>query len=149
MSLITAALAAFAVQGQVEIVDLAGEPDRGQIAAWREQGVAKIITLPTAGEVSDIDYDLADAVAGSGMIHAQVPTTGQSGPMTADQLAAVLSDSSGPVVIHCRSGNRARHLYAAALIRSGDIEPHAYRSLDPGAAWNTGLLERFSGAEID
>ncbi len=149
MSIMTAALAAMALQGQTEVIDLAGQPDLARIEAWRAQGVEKIITLQTADELSEVDYDLAEAVAASQMIHAQVPTTGQSGPMTADQLAAVLADSSGPVVIHCRTGNRARHLYAAALIRSGRLEPHAYPSLDPEADWNPELLERFSGAEID
>jgi len=149
MTVIAAALLAMTLQAQPHIVDLAGEPDRAQIEAWRAQGVNKVITLQTPSELSGYGFDAADAIAGSGMIHAQVPTTGQSGPMTADQLAAVLADTSGDVVIHCRSGNRARHLYAAALIRSGQLAPEDYRSVDPDGAWNEDLLERFIGAELN
>lgn len=146
---ITAAALVVLIQSQAEVVALAGEPDLAQIEAWSAEGVDKIITLQTADEVSGIDFDLADAVAGQGVIHARVPTTGQSGPMTADQLAAVLADSSGQVVIHCRSGNRARHLYAAALIRSGQLDRQDYRSLDPEAPWNIELLDRYIGAETE
>jgi sulfide:quinone oxidoreductase len=149
MTIIAAALLAMTLQPQPDVVALTGEPDRAQIEAWRSQGVAKVITLQTPGELSGYSFDLADAVAGAGMIHAWAPTTGQSGPLTADQLAAVLADTPGDVVIHCRSGNRARHLYAAALIRSGQLAPEDYRSVDPDGDWNEDLLERYIGAELN
>ena len=149
MTFAASLVSAILLQSSVEVVDLAGEPDRAQIEAWRAQGVDKVITLQTDEELSDYAFDLADAVAGQGVIHARVPTTGRSGAMTADQLAAVLADTSGDVVIHCRSGNRARHLYAAALIRSGELDPENFRSLDPDGEWNEELLERFSGAELN
>ena len=149
MSVIATITAALLLQGQADVAGLAGQPDRDRIEAWRAQGVDKIITLQTPEELSAMDFDLADAVAGQGEIHAHVPTTGQSGPITADKLAAVLADSSGDVVIHCRSGNRARHLYAAALIRSGQLDPENYRSVSPDENWDEDLLERFSGAELN
>ena len=142
-------LAAVLLQSQADVIDLAGQPDQAQIEAWRSQGVEKIISLQTPAELDDYAFDLSDTIAGHGVIHAHVPTTGGSGPMTADQLAAVLADSDGEVVIHCRSGNRARHLYAAALIRSGQLEPRDYRSVDPNGDWNEDLLERFAGVESD
>lgn len=149
MTLVISLIAAMAVQAQAEIVDLAGQPDRAQIEAWRTAGVEKIITLQTGEEVDQIDFDLAETIAAQGVVHARVPTTSQSGPMTADQLAAVLADTDGRAVIHCRSGTRARHLYAAALIRSGKLDAQDYRSVDPDADWNEDLLARFTGADLD
>ena len=148
MSLI--ASLALLVQPAPEIVDLAGVPNEADLDRWSAQGATRVVTLLTEAEMEAMDYDLADAVAARGMIHSIVPTGREAGTLTADQLAAVLGDAGGPVVIHCRSGVRASHLYAASQIRQGALDPQNYRSAAPDRdQWREELVERYSGAEID
>jgi uncharacterized protein (TIGR01244 family) len=141
---------ALLAQPAPEIVDLAGTPSQADLDRWRAQGATRVVTLFTEDEIAALDYDLADAVAARGMIHSIVPTGREAGALTADQLAAVLGDAQGPVVVHCRSGTRASHLYAAARIRQGALDPQDYRSAAPQREqWREDLVERYVGAEID
>lgn len=141
---------ALIAQPAPEIVDFAGVPSPADLDRWSAQGATRIVTLLTEDEIAAMDYDLADAVAGRGMIHSIVPTGRDAGTLTADQLAAVLGDAAGPVVIHCRSGTRASHLYAASQIRQGALDPQDYARAAPQRdQWREDLVERYSGAEID
>ena len=125
-------------------VSFAGLPDEAQVEAWADQGVTRVVTLLTPEETAAMDYDLPNAVASEGMIHSWIPTSRQSGDEVSAYLADVLARAEGPVAIHCRSGTRASHAYAAALIREGVIEPGELDRIDPDREWREDLVDQLA-----
>ncbi len=125
-------------------VRIAGTPDAAQVEAWAEDGVTRVVTLLRPEETAAMSYDLADAVAGQGMIHTWIPTGRDSGEAVSAYLADVLARAEGPVAIHCRTGVRASHAYAAALIRAGVIEPDELDRVDPEREWREDLVNQLA-----
>lgn len=142
LALLTGASAAQSLQN-VE-VRFEGVPDEARVEAWSKAGVNHVVTLLTAEEIGAMSFDLDDAIAGSGMMSSWVPIGRQSGSEAADYLAEILADAEGPVVIHCRSGTRASHAYAASLIRAGVIGPTQLDQIDPGREWRDALVTQLA-----
>ena len=110
--------------------------------AWRDlraSGVTRVVSLLPVAELGGRNE--ADEVAASGMDYVQI---GVAGPddLTADKarlLWQALQGSSGTVLVHCASGNRAGALLALAAQQAGGMTPQA--ALEFGQAAGLTKLE--------
>jgi sulfide:quinone oxidoreductase len=98
----------------------AGQLHDADFAELARQGVKTIVNnrpdgeepgQPTAGHGAEV-------AAKHGMAYHYIPV-GREGPteQAVNQMAAVLKDSTGPMVAHCRSGARSSNIYAMAKAR--------------------------------
>ncbi|OLF80782.1 hypothetical protein AWH62_13750 [Maricaulis sp. W15] len=110
-----------AIVARHDNVWLASQPGEADLQAWAEAGARLVINSRTPEETASLPFDLAAAVAALGMRYVEMPIGGQYGadPAFTLALAGILDDSDGAVVMHCRSGTRSAHLYAAHLIATG------------------------------
>lgn len=95
----------------------APQPTEADLDKWAEDGVVTVVNSRTPGETAGLDYHLPTAVEARGMQYVELPLGGTYHPhpgMTGI-LGRVLEEAEGPVVLHCRSGTRSAHLYAAHL----------------------------------
>jgi uncharacterized protein (TIGR01244 family) len=104
-------------------VYIAGQPSQAALEKLKERGVTAVVNLRGPAEMADpklVPYDEAAAVSALGMEYVHIPLNGRDFPYTSDavdRFAAVLGRHTGPVVLHCASGGRVSHLWAAYLIR--------------------------------
>lgn len=99
-----------------------GQPDEAILTAARDAGFVAVIDLRTAGE--DRGFDERAAVEALGMEYHSLAVAGAKG-VTLDNARAldgILAGIEGPVLLHCRSGNRVGALTAlrASLQGAGD-----------------------------
>jgi uncharacterized protein (TIGR01244 family) len=96
-----------------------GQPDP---AAWQvlaERGVATVINLRTPAEMGERDE--AAEVRAAGMRYVSLPVQGAAGITmeNARKLQDLLRGATGPVLIHCASGNRVGALIALGAADAG------------------------------
>lgn len=106
-------------------IALASQPREADLDRWAAEGVGLVVNSRTPEETAGLSFDLAEAVTARGMAYAELPIGGHWGasPELTRQLDTLLqSDPECGVVLHCRSGTRSAHLYAAWLIASGGSE---------------------------
>jgi len=97
---------------------LASQPSEADLDAWAAAGAVLVVNSRTPEETAALPFDMRAAVESRGMRYAELPIGGASGasPALTGELTDLLAASEGPVVMHCRSGTRSAHLYAAYLI---------------------------------
>lgn len=108
-------------------IALASQPLETDLDRWAEDGVGLVVNSRTPEESAGLPFGMAEAVAARGMQYAELPIGGPWGasPELTVRLGALLeADPARKVALHCRSGTRSAHLYAAWLIASGE-EPDA------------------------
>jgi uncharacterized protein (TIGR01244 family) len=133
-------LDAVVAQGEVVPVDgitSAGQPDEAGFRVFAENGYVAVIDIRTEGE--DRGLDEPAIVTELGMEYVLFPV-GRSDITfkKAEELAALLEQHDGPVLVHCASGNRVGALLALqAFNETGDAE-HA---LETGRAGGMTRLE--------
>jgi uncharacterized protein (TIGR01244 family) len=98
---------------------LASQPDEGDLDAWAADGAKTVINSRSPEETASLPFDLRQAVESRGMRYVEMPIGGTSGAdhHHTQALAALLENADGPIVMHCRSGTRSAHLYAALIRR--------------------------------
>lgn len=103
---------------------LASQPSETDLDAWAAAGAGLVINSRTPQETASLPFDLRMAVESRGMRYVELPIGGASGadPALTPQLAELLQSAEGPVVMHCRSGTRSAHLYAAYLMSQDPTE---------------------------
>lgn len=96
----------------------AGQPSAEEILDWIEQGVKLIVNSRTPEEMSGLGFDPADICERAGIRYVELPIGGQYGAdsQLTLMLAQLLEEHEGKTVMHCRSGTRSAHLYAAYLL---------------------------------
>jgi len=96
----------------------AGQPSAEEIASWGEEGVKLIVNSRTPEETAKIGFDEAAACAEAGIRYEELPIGGPYGanPEHTLRLATLIEETDGTIVMHCRSGTRSAHLYAAYLL---------------------------------
>ncbi len=98
----------------------AGQPDeqtlRQQITG---DGVGLVVNCRRDSEMERVPFDEAALIDDLGADYARIPMAGDAGysPAQVDEFARLVSKSSGPVLIHCASGGRARTIWTAYLVR--------------------------------
>ena len=98
-------------------VAFAPQPTEADLDAWAEQGVKLVINSRTPGELAGLPFDMPSAVESRGMSYLSLPLGGTypATPALTVALGKALDETDGPVVMHCKSGMRSAHLYAAHL----------------------------------
>ena len=124
------------------VVVLEDTPSESDFTAWSEDGAGQVINLLTLEETEGLDFDLPNAAAENGLAYANIPVGENTGAEAADQLALLLAAAPDRVVINCASSRRAAHVYAAAMIRGGQIDRGELDRIDPDRQWSEALLER-------
>ena len=114
---------------------LAPQPGEDDIRAWAEAGAKTVICSRSADELAALPFDLPAEVEKNGMAWIHMPIGGSHGadPELKNQLGGVLDAADGPVVMHCASGTRSAHLYAACLNCRGAVEGDPFDAMQwPG-----------------
>lgn len=114
---------------------LASQPDEADLDAWAAAGARTVINSRTPEETASLHFDLAAAVEARGMRYVEMPIGGSHGtdPSLTSTLTEILASQDGPVVMHCRSGTRSAHLYAAHLMSTGTAGDDPFATMNwPG-----------------
>lgn len=104
-------------------VYIGGQPDQDALRSLPGHEITAVINLRTAKEMGDtarVDFDEVALVDSLGLAYIEIPLGGKDNPYTpaaVDSFAAALDQHTGPVLLHCASGGRASHLWAAYLVR--------------------------------
>lgn len=124
-------------------VFIAGQPDGADFDAWAAAGVTTVVNLRSRAEIARRAEDPAGAAAARGLAYRAIPMGRNDGydPAQRAALTALLAAADGPVVLYCRSGRRAAHLYAAHLVVQGELDRDAVSAL--------GWPSRLDGARLD
>ena len=96
-----------------------GQPSEAVLKTVADAGFAAVIDLRGAGEKRGIDEKAA--VESLGMTYVSLPVPGPA-DATVEKAAAleqVLAGIEGPVLLHCRSGNRVGALFALSAKAEG------------------------------
>ncbi|MCG3132924.1 MAG: hypothetical protein HMLKMBBP_00008 [Planctomycetes bacterium] len=101
------------------------QPGDADLAAAAAAGYRTVVNFRTPGEPGYVDERAA--VESRGMRYVAIPVAGTGiQPSHADLLAPVLADpSAGPVLMHCRSGTRAKQAWTVWLARHGGETPES------------------------
>lgn len=131
-------------------VSLHGQPGLTDLDQWAAEGVRTVVNALTPRETSAMAFNLQEEVEARGMVYVHVPVSGRtSGRDTTDALTMAMNAIEGPVALHCRSGHRASHLYAAHLISTGQIDRNDYQSVAPERQFDEDLLSRLLGEDAE
>jgi len=97
----------------------AGQPSAAQLQQAADAGVTTVIDLRQPDE--DRGFDETAAAERLGLRYVRIPMAGAAGLTDANAYAlrTALAQSSGPVLVHCASGNRAGALLALVQARDG------------------------------
>ena len=101
---------------------IAGQPTEAGVREARSLGVGTIVSLRTPAEMTDSAEP--GQVEASGMRFVSIPSGGEDHPFSPAEVRRfneVVSEASGPVLLHCKSGTRATHLYVAWLVRYRNV----------------------------
>ncbi len=90
-----------------------GQVDDAALQAAKEKGVKMVINLRPDDE-PEVDPEEKRKVEALGMTYILIPVAGLPGVTVenAKALAAALTDTSMPALVHCKSGNRVGALFA-------------------------------------
>lgn len=103
-------------------VYIAGQPTEQALEEMKAEGVTKVINLRTEAEMSNPDmvpYDEAAKVNELDMEYVLIPQGPEDTltPAALDSFTEAMADADGKVLVHCGSGVRASHMWAAYLVR--------------------------------
>lgn len=115
-----------------------GQPDEALLSQAKDAGYVAVIDLRTASEERGMDE--ASTVEALGMSYHSIEVAGARGVTfeNAQALDALMDDIDGPVLLHCRSGNRVGALLA---LRAGMDGASVEDALALGRAAGLGSLE--------
>lgn len=119
-----------AVLAQSDNLFISGQPDEDSFAKLKMDGITTIVNLRTPQEMENrtyVPFDEESVVDSLGLEYILIPLGGEEYPYTpeaVEKFADVLSGASGKVLLHCTTGHRASHLWAAYLIMYKGFEPN-------------------------
>ncbi len=119
---------AFALDGPHPIgpdLRAGGQPDQAALADFAASGGALVIDLRMPDE--DRGLNEAEAVAALGLQYLNLPIDGDDDITTenARALHRALAQASGPVFVHCKTGNRVGALLALDAVAHGQSREQA------------------------
>lgn len=119
---------------------LAPQPMAADLETLGARGVRTVINLRSAEEMATLGFDEAALAASKGMAYTLIPVAGNAAytPAALDAFSAAMAKGDGDILLHCASGTRAGHLYAAWLVREQGVSPdEAMRRVGPLGLWPT------------
>ncbi len=111
-------------------VYIAGQPSAKALEEMKAEGVKRVINLRTEAEMANRDvvpFDEAEKLDALGMEYVLIPQGPEETltPAAVDAFAAAMADADGKVLVHCGSGVRASHMWAAYLVREKGMDLEA------------------------
>lgn len=104
---------------------VSGQPTAQALRELKAQGVTTVVNLRMPEEMERVKFDEAGTIASLGMQYVRIPMRGTPenpySPAAVTQLAEVLKNAKGKVLLHCTVAWRASHLWAAYLIRDRGV----------------------------
>lgn len=101
----------------------AGQPQESAWNRFASEGVVTVVNLRAPSEMANLGYDEPAIVESLGMRYVNIPVSPDTFSVgDVDKLDAVLSETSGPVLIHCGSSNRVGGVWAAYLARERGMD---------------------------
>ena len=130
---------------------LASQPSEADLDAWAAAGAVLVVNSRTPEETAALPFDMRAAVESRGMRYAELPIGGPSGasPALAGELTDLLAASDGPVVMHCRSGTRSAHLYAAYLIDQDPAMSTPFETMNWPGGRDMGMVRALTPAPVE
>ena len=129
---------------------IAGQPQPADLQREAELGTAMVVNLRTDEEVAQLDFDPQAEAESRGMRYIHIPLGGDAGyePADVEAFAAAVEQTDGPVLVYCRSGNRARMMWAAYMVQSGQmpVDSAMRGTHEMGAGYTP--LEQLLGREV-
>jgi uncharacterized protein (TIGR01244 family) len=103
----------------------AGQPSAEALESLAKEGYTTVIDLRSAQE--DRGFDEAATVEGLGMKYVSLPVSGGAGVTyeNAAELDRILSETEGPVLLHCASSNRVGALLSLRAMLQGEDKEEA------------------------
>jgi len=96
----------------------ASQPQESALRRFAADGVTVVVNLRGPSEMESLEFDEPAAVESLDMEYVTIPISPDSfSAKDVNRLTEVLSETSGPVLIHCSSSNRVGGLWAAYLVR--------------------------------
>ena len=129
---------------------IAGQPMPADYERQARAGTTTVVNLRTQPEIDRLDFDPREEVESRGMRYIHIPMGGEQGYSTeqVDTFAQAIEGAKGPILVHCASGGRARHLWAAYLIEEDGIPlDEAMRRMEEVGGQPT-LMERLLGHRL-
>lgn len=132
-------------------IALASQPSEADLDAWAAAGTVLVVNSRTPEETASLPFDLRSAVESRGMRYAELPIGGSFGasPELTGELADLLAASDGPVVMHCRSGTRSAHLYAAYLISRDPAISTPFETMNWPGGRDMGMVRAMTPAPLN
>ncbi len=133
------AAAPFTLHEPLPGVFTAGQPDANEWTRLQRRGVRTVINLRLPQELPGRDE--AAEVRAAGMVYIEIPVAGsrEIDEANARKLHDALAAATGPVLIHCASGNRVGGLLA--------LDQARFDHLDAQAAIELGRAAGMTGSE--
>lgn len=125
-------------------VFIAAQPTEADLDAWAAMGVTTVVNMRSQAENTNLGYSPVEAMTARGMSYVEIPMGRADGvsPDIRNRLGDVLAEVDGPIVVHCRSGTRVAHAYAAHLIATGAMSPSELADF----GWGNGLSSSMMAA---
>jgi protein tyrosine phosphatase (PTP) superfamily phosphohydrolase (DUF442 family) len=124
---------------RIDRVIIAGQPTEQEIRSLKSRGILHVFNLRSLEEMKSLNFDEPALLKELGIEYVNVPVSGDLYPYRTevlDAFASLMEANKDTVLLHCRSGGRARWLYAAYEIKYLKRTPDdVIRSLESIKAW--------------
>lgn len=104
---------------------ISSQPDEAGLERLAAAGVTTVINLRRPDEMANLPFDEVAAVERLGMRYVHVPQGSSEypyAPEALDRVSEAIEQANGqPVLLHCASGARASHMFAAWLYRERGV----------------------------
>ena len=125
-------------------VYFAGQPDAASLKRLAtEAGIKTVVNIRYPEELSRLAFDEISLVDSLGMRYVSIPVSPASFSVDdVDRLAAVLSGTDEPVLVHCASSNRVGGIWSAYLVRNQGVDiDHAIEIGKTAGLRSPGMIE--------
>jgi len=139
---------------RMDRVIIAGQPTEAELRSLSQRGISSVVNVRTPEEMKDsteFSFDEAKLVQEKNIAYTNLPIGGEKYPYRPEVLEAfanILKAGTDTVLLHCKSGGRARWLYAAYEVKYlGKSPDEVVRSLERYGGWPL-PLEKLSGIPL-
>jgi len=139
---------------RVDRVLIAGQPAETELRSLSQRGVSHVVNVRTPEEMNDstqVNFNEAKLLQDQHVTYDNLPIGGEKYPYRPEVLetfANIMQTSKDSVLLHCKSGGRARWLYAAYEVKYlGKSPDEVMKSLERYGIWPL-PLEKLTGIQL-
>jgi len=108
---------------RIDRVIISGQPTESEIRSLRQRGISQVVNVRTPEEMNDVaqvNFDETKLLQELNVVYDNLPISGEKYPYRPEALEAfarIMQTSKDTILLHCKTGGRARWLYAAYEIK--------------------------------